>query len=493
MNSPVLTVDRLLEAAPDDPAPLAVSTASKTKLGIVRLRFTKAAGVPDVECTQITVTIPVGETGTDLTGNPGNIDYKYASSSGNWSITASSDRSRYVCTPSGPGKKFVFTDTAYFTVILDAIPVGRLPGEAALTLTAATTTAATMTAATTTAATTTAAPGEEDWTVPITKAVDDFFFFRAFSCEQPQIPNPGTAILRWEGSEHETEYWLSYDGRDPQQVTGQSAQITGITDTTTFVLDARTPDPQTGKFDRHHYLSTTVTVKEPTILAKELTAKKINVPDTLTADGSSKTTTLHGPATFEEDVTVMAKLIVNGTITNKDGTVRIDAAVSATGLNANSGEIRTTGNLRSGAATVTSLDAQSGVIKTSGALNTGDATVASLDAKSGAIKTSGALNTGAATVASLDAKSGAIKTSGALNTGDATVASLNAKSGAIKTTGTVSDGGSAFLRFGTTVVIRNRYHNTEGLNEDNKPDAKVSLKAITTNNARWWWYLDQPK
>ncbi|WEB45310.1 hypothetical protein MOV08_42460 [Streptomyces yunnanensis] len=315
MNSRTITADRLLEAVPDDPTPLAVSTASKTKLGVIRLRFTKTAGIPDVECTRITVTLPVGDTNTDLTSNPGNIDYKHSSSGRSWSITTSGDRATYVCTPSGPGGKFVFTDTAHFTLILDAIPVGRLPGEASLALTASTATNQL---------------DEEDWTVSITKAVDDFFFFRAFSCEQPQIPNNGTATLRWEGSEHETEYWLSYDGRDPQQVTGQSVQIEGITDTTTFVLDARTPNPDTKEFDQHHYLSTTVTVKEPTIVAKELTAKRINVPQTLTADSSNKTTTLHGHTTFEEDVTVMAQLIVNGPLTaNRTITANDSVTVAA--------------------------------------------------------------------------------------------------------------------------------------------------------------------
>ncbi|PNE38145.1 hypothetical protein [Streptomyces noursei] len=454
MNSRSITTDRLLEAVPDDPTPLAVSTASKTKLGVIHLRFTKADGVPDVECTRITVTLPVGDTDTDLTSNPGNIDYKHSSSGRNWSINPSGDRATYVCTPSGPGGKFVFTDTAHFTLILNAIPVGRLPGEASLALTASATTS-----------TMTNQPDEEDWTVPITKAVDDFFFFRAFSCEQPQIPNNGTATLRWEGSEHETEYWLSYDGRDPQQVTGQSAQIAGITDTTTFVLDARTPNPDTKEFDQHHYLSTTVTVKEPTIVAKELTAKRINVPQTLTADSSNKTTTLHGRTTFEEDVTVMAQLIVNGTITNEAGTVQIEAG---------SGNITSSGIVQGG-----SLKAGT----TYGIANNGAITGSGLNAGTGNITTDGIVQGGSL-------KAGT--TYGIANNGAITGSSLNAGSGNITTSGTVSDNGE-ILRFGTMVVIRNQYHSDEGLNEDNATKAYVSLKKITNGNARWRWYLERPQ
>ncbi|MEI5098267.1 hypothetical protein RB200_05905 [Streptomyces sp. PmtG] len=489
MSSRSITADRLLTAVPDDPTPLAVSTASKTKLGLIQLRFTKAEGVPDVECTRITVTIPAGDTHTDLTSNPGNINYRHSSSRGTWSIAPSGDRTTYVCTPPGPSRKFVFTDTAHFALILDAIPVGRLPGEAELTLTAATTT-------------TTNPSDEEDWTVPITKAVDDFFFFRAFSCERPQIPNKGTATLRWEGSEHETEYWLSYDDRAPQRVTGQSVQIADLIDTTTFVLDARTLNPETKEFDQHHYLSTTVTVKEPTIVAKELTAKKVSVADTFTADSSDKTTTLHGRTTFEEDVTVMARLIVHETITNEAGTMRIDAG---------SGDITTSGTVQgsslkagasygiasNGAITGSGLNAGSGDITTSG-------TVQGSSLKAGA--SYGIASNGAITGSGLNAGSGDITTSGTIqgaslkagtkygiaSNGAITGSSLNAGSGNITTTGKVNDNGE-ILRFGQMVVIRNQYHSGEGLNEDNATKAYVSLKAIQNNNMRWRWYLDRPQ
>ncbi|MER6839133.1 hypothetical protein [Streptomyces platensis] len=486
MTSRSMTVDRLLTAVPDDPAPLAVSTASKTKLGVIRLRFSKAAGVPNVECTRIAVTIPVGDTGTDLTSNPGNIDYKY-SSNGNWRIAPSSDRTTYVCTPSGPGGKFVFTDAAHFTLTLDAIPVSRLPGEAQLTLTADATTNST---------------DGEDWTVPITKSVDDFFFFRAFSCEQPQIRNNGSVTLRWEGSENETEYWLSYDGREPQQVSGQSTRIEEITDTTTFVLDARTLNPDTKEFDQHHYLSTTVTVKEPTIVAKELTAKKVSVPDTFTADSSDKTTTLHGRTTFEEDVTVMARLIVHDAITNEAGTVRIDAG---------SGNITTTGAVQgaslkagtsygiasNGAITGSGLNAGSGDITTTGVVK-GASVKAGTNygiAANGAITGSG-LNAGSGDITTTGVVKGASLKAGtnygiAAN-GAITGSSLNTGSGNITTTGKVSDNGE-ILRFGTMVVIRNQYHSGEGLNEDNATKAYVSLKSIQNNNMRWRWFLDRPQ
>ncbi len=302
------TTERPLEAVPVDSAPLAVSTASKTKKGVISLKFAKAPGIPPVECTGIKVTIPVGATATDLTSNPGSIDPGHSSSKGTWTINASPDKATYTCTPPAPARKFVFDEEAQFTLILRSIPVSRLPGQATLSIDATVTTTDTLT--------------EEDWNVQITKSIDDFFFFRSFSCVEPRISNPGTATLRWEGSEAGTEYYLSYDshvGDDAIPVSGQSCQVRDLTDTTTFVLDARTPDPDEPDGEPgHHYLSATVTVEKPTIHAKSLTATdKIAVADTFTADSSDKTTTAKGPTFFEGDVTIVPNhnLTVGGAAT----------------------------------------------------------------------------------------------------------------------------------------------------------------------------------
>lgn len=391
---------QLLTTDSDQPWRLEVSTASKTKPGVVHITFAKAPGRPTVKCRGIWVTVPIGTTESDLTSTFDLIEYGYSGLGS--TVTPNQNTKSYHCVRSGPKKIYEFDATSHFTLILKAIPVSRLPGAARLAISAEVTTAET--------------PTESDWIVQnidaddITKFVDDHFYFTSFSCVEPQVANPGTAELHWNGSDVGTEYWLSYNDKPAYRVTGQSTTVGGLTDITTFVLDARTPNPETNVFDQHHYLSTTVTVKEPTIEAKSLTATdRIAIADTFSAVSSTRTTTAFGPTTFEGDVTVMAgnKLTVND-IASGNGTVAINAAVTAK------------------AATVDSLDARTGEIKTSGALTGGTTTVTSLNAGGGEIKTTGALTGGAATVSSLDARSGEIKTSGALKGGDTNVSSLTA-------------------------------------------------------------------
>jgi hypothetical protein len=300
--------------------PLAVSTASKVKPGAIPLIFRKSQGgnIPPVKCRKITIVLPVGEEDTDLTDYTQPLGYSRSSvPAKTWNASVSPNKDVYTFTTSttGPGSgPFTFDAESHFAFSLLKIYVSRLPGQADLTISAELATVE--------------IPADEDWitqewTVPITKTIEDFFFFRSFSCTTPQVANPGTVTLEWDGSEHETEYWLSYNGRPPERVTGQSKQISGLTDTTTFVLDARTPNPDNAQDPfAHHYLSTTVTVKEPTIHAKSLTAtRSIAVPDTFTADHGTKTITAYGPTTFEGDVTIVADntLTVGGKVDAKAG------------------------------------------------------------------------------------------------------------------------------------------------------------------------------
>ncbi|MFF0630482.1 hypothetical protein [Streptomyces sp. NPDC004296] len=81
-------------------------------------------------------------------------------------------------------------------------------------------------------------------------------------------------------------------------------------------------------------------------------------------------------------------------------------------------------------------------------------------------------------------------TYGIADNGAITGSSLNAGSGNITTSGKVNDNGE-ILRSGTAVTLRNNYHDSEGLNEDNKASGGVSLKGIERNNSRWWWYLEK--
>ena len=319
----------LVVARSTDPPVVAVSTASKTKSAVVNLTFSRGVEPLPVKCREITVTIPVGTGAGDLTSNPGVIDPDYGTSAGTWVITQTDHDTftTFSCTKSGPVKTFVFEQGTWFTLILKSVAVSRTPGDVSLTVTADTTTAE--------------SPEDDDWSEePITmsefaKSTENFFFFNSFSCVEPRVvngANGGTVTLCWEGSETDTEYYLSWDDRAPVKVTGKSHQVGGLTDTTTFVLDARTPDPTAADGFTHHRLSTTVTVKDPDIAAKTLTASsRIAVTDTFSADSGSRTTTALGPTTFEGDVTIMAKLTANGPIDAKGLITANDGVTVATG------------------------------------------------------------------------------------------------------------------------------------------------------------------
>ncbi|MFI9362705.1 hypothetical protein ACIG5E_16880 [Kitasatospora sp. NPDC053057] len=295
-----------VDCAPS-PNPLPVSTPSKTKNGVLDLTFAKPDDSPDdIKCQAITVTLPVGTTDTDLASSATSVEANYEGQ-GTWRITkqATNHTVTFTCTPEAPGNPpmVTFDPTRRFTLNLSAIPVTRTPGNATLTITA-------RTALT------------DDWetrpvsTEPVTKHQETItdFFFRSFSCEKPQVTNGGSVVLRWEGSEAGTEYWLSWDDKAPIKVTGRSHLSHTLTDTTTFVLDARTK-AEDGATVLHHYLSTTVTVKDADIKAKTLTATdKVTVTDTFWADNKDSKKTWARSTTFEGDVTITGnnKLTVGG-------------------------------------------------------------------------------------------------------------------------------------------------------------------------------------
>ncbi len=409
------TSDVLLQVAPTTlPFPLAVSTASKAKLGDIDLFFTKPPAQPEVKCRWITVTVPVGTAHDDLTSNPG-IQTEYETSTGSWAIDTleADDHTTFTCTKSGRGDKwFSFEDESYFTLTLQRISVSRTPGEVAFTVTAQ--------------VTTDDDPdfdNDDDWTeqdiaMPnVTKSLDDFFFFRSFSCEKPQVTNTtgdaGTVILRWEGSENDTAYYLSGGPFDEELVTGQSHPVSGLTDTTTFVLDARTTGPDGEPV--HHYLSTTVTVKDADIRAKTLTASNsITVPATFTADSTDHSVTAFGPTTFEGDVMARNTLTVGGKLDAKAG---VD--VSGGKLDAKAGLDVSGGKLDAKAG----LDVSGGKLDAKAGL---DVSAGKLDAKAGLDVSGGKLNAKAGlevSGAKLDAKAG-LGVSGALDVTGANVKAL---------------------------------------------------------------------
>ncbi|MFJ8477468.1 hypothetical protein [Kitasatospora sp. NPDC094011] len=295
-----------------EPAIFLVSTASKTKNGTLTLTFSKPEGAADVSCRSITVKFPVGPAATDLTTNPSPITTSYGGY-GTWRITPQiGERSAgFVCTPQGmPGNKVLFTAGRHFTLVLAGIPVARTPGIAALTITASIETAVDTESWDDTPVTSPdIAKSREDLAVP--------FFFRAFSSVKPRVPNSGATELRWEGSETGVRYFLAWDDRDPVEVFGQSHQTPALTDTTTFVLDARTTE--NGR-SVSHFLSTTVTVKDPDIAARNVLASHwIGVTDTFTATHKNDDEILvkriqAGTTVFAGEVTMNAKLTVNADI-----------------------------------------------------------------------------------------------------------------------------------------------------------------------------------
>ncbi|MFB7911157.1 hypothetical protein ACFC1T_32445 [Kitasatospora sp. NPDC056076] len=326
-TSPLAPDGRLQAECVPSPNPLPVSTPSKTKNGVLRLTFSKPDGSPDVKCRSITVSLPIGTAPTDLTDNPVPIDGNQDGGQGTWLIVQRPSKESsltFVCTPEAPGNQVTFDATRRFTLKVSAIPVARTPGDVRLTVTAHTAT-------------------DNDWedrpvdTPEVGKHREDAsaFFFRAFSSVQPRVANKGKATLRWEGSEAGTEYWLSWDEGAPVKVTGLSHQSHELTDTTTFVLDARTKGAD-GQ-DVHHYLSTTVTVKDPDIVARTVTASdKVTVTETFTADNKAGKKTTIGATTFDGNVTVTTgnTLTVAGQI-NANGGVNATTLTTSGALNAN--------------------------------------------------------------------------------------------------------------------------------------------------------------
>ncbi|MFI6769265.1 hypothetical protein [Streptomyces sp. NPDC050355] len=280
-----------------------------------------------------------------------------------------------------------------------------------------------------------------------------------FHAEQCEVSSGGDVRLVWRGPDT-VEYKVRY-GAGAKAVDGQTDTFTvpkeqdgapvkdfewkgTVTRDTTFHLVYVIGDAT-------RTLSTTVTVANPELTGLHVTGDTttvgaVTVGGLLTANGSLTTSTA-GETTFHHQVSVLdgRKLLasgdmeVNGSVTASGNSVTIAKDISASGR-----------TLTIGAITGTSVNVGSGTI-TGGAISG-----SSVSAGSGSI-------TGGAISGSSVSASGAITTSG-----------------------------KEVLHFGTRVVIRNHYHDTEGLNEDNATNAYVSLKAIQGNNRRWWWYLDQP-
>lgn len=164
----------------------------------------------------------------------------------------------FICTPDS--RQALFDDGREFTLILANIPINQTAGTAALTITE------------------TIADGTvEDHTGILRgfEKIDTDFVFENFSSQDPRVGNGSSTTLHWTGSPHNTTYYLSRDDLEPEilsGVTGPACQwpTPELTHTTTFVLRAETLNAAGETIRR--YLSTTVSVEEPTIEARTLTA-----------------------------------------------------------------------------------------------------------------------------------------------------------------------------------------------------------------------------
>ncbi|MFF9644123.1 hypothetical protein [Kitasatospora aureofaciens] len=292
------------------PALFTISTAQETKKGTLFLTFRKPEAGAAVNCRAITITLPVGTRATDLVLNTGGADpddiddYPRDSSGLDWNIERRTTPAEptsptevtaitFTCTP--PSGTTVFGAGREFTLVLSSIPINRTAGAAPLTVTE-------------TSATTT------DWAdrpvvlPPIEKASNEFRF-QNFSCVEPRVAHGEATQLQWDGTPHNTEYYLYWDDEPAKKLTG----LTGpppltvpthqLTRTTTFVLNAQRRNAANQIV--HHYLSTTVTVKDPDIPARTLTAAdKVDITDTFVADRTNANKTWARATTFDGDVTI---------------------------------------------------------------------------------------------------------------------------------------------------------------------------------------------
>lgn len=143
---------------------------------------------------------------------------------------------------------------------------------------------------------------------PVEKASNEFRF-QNFSCVYPRIVHGRATVLQWDGTPHNTEYYLSWDDAPAKRLTDLPARpplttpTHELTHTTTFVLNAQTKNAAGQTV--HHYLSTTVAVRDPDILAKTLTAAdKVDVHDMFVADRTNTNSTWARATTFDGDVTI---------------------------------------------------------------------------------------------------------------------------------------------------------------------------------------------
>ncbi|MFD9688781.1 hypothetical protein ACFXPX_19640 [Kitasatospora sp. NPDC059146] len=293
-----------------NPDPVTVSTATETKRATVFLTFRRPAGSADVKCRALRVTVPVGTAAGDLSLNTDAAhaddidDYPRDNGGPEWDIERTTvppeptapgqvTSITFTCTP--PSGETTFGAGREFTLLLSNIPVNRTVGAARLTVTE----------------TTRPGSGSTDWAdrptgVPVVEKLANEFYVRNFSSRVGRVAHGQSAVLEWEGTPQNSEYYLYWDD-EPAKRLPSTVPLTytthALTRTTTFVLDAQTRNAANQTV--HHYRSTTVTVKDPDVLARTLTAAdRLAVHDTFTADRTDARRTWARTTDFTGDVTI---------------------------------------------------------------------------------------------------------------------------------------------------------------------------------------------
>ncbi|WP_327065141.1 hypothetical protein [Kitasatospora sp. NBC_01302] len=354
------------------PSPLRVSTMHELEYGTVVLRFGRdlPSGTSKVYCKGITLTVPTGVSGADLTREPSLITTAVSIVEGEaqgtewWVDRDTTDPNKAVFS-FVPDTTAVFDGTWAVSLTLSGIEVNPSIGTVDLKVEE-----------------TTSTTGAEDsyqkrnGEVEVKKGNDEFFF-RSLHPRSVVINRGSTVDLLWEApADNRITYTMYYRKADGTE-TSDSVQANFanrvwkspvLDDNANFTLKA-TLDGQ------DYFLTTSLTVNNPNVVVNTLNANS-NV--TVAAAG---TLTTHGPVQANNDVTIKSDkalkvtlvdpVVANGTVTVRGNlTVSADKKLTAGPLSA--------GAVTTGAVTAGGLVTANGglTVKSDKTLSAGEVTIA---------------------------------------------------------------------------------------------------------------------
>ncbi|WP_327065142.1 hypothetical protein [Kitasatospora sp. NBC_01302] len=321
------------------PSPLRVSTMHELEYGTVVLRFGRdlPSGTSKVYCKGITLTVPTGVSGADLTREPSLITTAVSIVEGEaqgtewWVDRDTTDPNKAVFS-FVPDTTAVFDGTWAVSLTLSGIEVN--PSIGTVTLAVEETTSTT---------------GAEDsyqkrnGEVEVKKGNDEFFF-RSLHPRTTVIGRGVTVDLLWDApADTRIQYTMYYRGANGQETydnnqakfANRKWTSPALNDNANFTLKA-TLDGQ------DYFLTTYLTVNDPNIVVNTLNANSnvtVAAAGTLTANGNvtvaaGKTLTANGPIQANGNVTVAAAgtLAANGNVTVAAGkTLTANGPIQANG------------------------------------------------------------------------------------------------------------------------------------------------------------------